>query len=338
METFLKVLGGLTLTLVVIVGLISLAALIFIRMAIGKMKKLAKAMGGPVAPVEVELAVLDGKPPEGIERLAAELERHGFARIGAFGALGIPDYELIALTNVAEDVYAAAAIHPMLGPHVDLFQSAPDGRTLTVTTSKELTPPAAVPGRTVVRRTGASVETLLNEWKIARLTGEVSPAPPEGFKTAFEREYRRVMEFQYREGALKDTDLATITGLVGMAADPKTTAFLDDLRRPEPPREEALRAAFLASGHVSATEWEEIRDEVIFIHDALTDEELADVLLEIGEDEVSDDFLPAEIDEAGGANSRERFRNAVARLGQRDRIELVASHDEPEPFDVYRIR
>lgn len=338
METFLKVIGGLALTLIVVAGLVALAVVIFIKLAVGKMKKLAKAMGGPIAPVEVELAVLDGTPAPGVERLAAELERHGFSRIGAFGALGIPDYELIALTNEREDLYAAAATHPMLGPHVDLFQSAPDGRSLTVTNSKEMTPPAPIPGRTVVRRTGATVETLLNEWKVARLTGGVNPAPPEGFKEGFEREYRRVMEYQYREGNLKDVDVDAISRLVGMQADPKTAAFLEDTRRPEPDKEETLKAAFLASGRVSAVEWEEMRNWTIFVHDGMTDEEIMDRLFELGENEVEEQFFAEEGEAGDGTEGRLRFREARQRMGLEEQVKLVGSLNEPEPFDVYRFR
>lgn len=101
--------------------------------------------------------------------------------------------------------------------------------------------------------------------------------------------------------------------------------------------EDAMRDALLTSGRVRPKEWEAIRREVFFVHDGLTDEELARLFLGVTGEDVPIPF-DLSVDSEEETTPRERFRSALRAHVETGDVESLGSHFAPGPFDAYRVR
>ncbi|RYG78727.1 hypothetical protein EON77_09740 [bacterium] len=174
----------------------------------------------------------------------------------------------------------------------------------------------------------------MNEFRVARLTGEVNPTPPDRLVGTFEDHYRRFMEYEYTEGRLREVDLAKMSKMAGLEADPKTAAFIHEAqtRRAEA---KAARApiTILADDPELSKAWETMLDESIAITDRTTDAELVAILRDLGNSPADlADRLATRDDQA----PNERFEWALAELSWEERVELVSALKGTKSIHVYR--
>jgi hypothetical protein len=336
METFLQIVGAIVLVVVALVGLALLGGWLYIRYQVWQIKKIATMMGGPIPPVRIELQELSDArwpDPHRVERLTQELQEQGFYTAGTFTVPGMQGLIISGFANPDLPAYASLTHHPFSGLFCEVCQFGPDGSELTVTQSETLSKTRPV-NNVAVSLPTASVRELVWELKNRAKTGELPPHTVESFKQAFEDGYYASMKFAYEQGDLKAMDASAIAQFTDQAPDPATLEFLESLDQGEPDDDERFTEAFLSQSSLSALEWERIREHIVFIHDQLETDDVADLLSGLfGEDE--DPYELAE--SAKTKNARETFAWLAQRISAPQGPELLTHLEEPEACDVYRL-
>lgn len=333
MGVFLQIIGALVLILILVV----VAAALYLRFQVSRIKKMAEMMGGPVAPVRVHLDPAPGyawNDPAEVERIRTEFALAGFSPAGQFTIREMPMVGMAAFANAEATAYGVITHHPMTGVFVELVRAFDDGRMHTLTTAPEPKPKLPTyPSKTVVRLEGASVADLVRELEFLPANGQLVAHTPEAFPHIFEEAYNREMTWAYTEGPSKDVDPDLIANLIGGEVDPETAALLE---KPEP--EELLLKRFLETSDLSAAEWEAMRDDVYFIHDEMNDDDLVGMASDGIEDieEAEEDAYDL-IEKVTGTTPRERFRELLRLAKIEDKFKIVGTLDDPVPCDVYRL-
>jgi|GEM_PF-5386662 len=335
MGIVLQILGGIVLLIVAL----GVAAWLWLRWQIGRMKKLAKMMGGPVAPVRIHLEPVSEavwRDPRQVERMAEEFAAAGFSRAGTYRLREVS--EVVMAPFVAADgmAYGLITEHPMAGVFAEVVQSSADGHMLTISQAKVTDQSPPPPHKTVIRRTGASVTELLSEYEAHRLPPPIAPHTAAGFPAAFEAAYHRDMTWAYEHGPLKGMNVEQISDLIGEDPDPETYRLLKQQNPLDYPDEleHRLRQTFLKQSGMSALEWDEMRDHIVLVHDRLSSDDLADMLA----DEVDDEEIYTIAEKHARDSARDTFQQMVDRLNLSDRLDFLAHVDDPLPCDVYRFR
>ena len=101
----------------------------------------------------------------------------------------------------------------------------------------------------------------------------------------------------------------------------------------------ALRDRFLDQATLGAKEWNEMQDDVLFVHDALSADEVVERFgdeLDLDDDDACESFMEEAQRVAGVDTPRRAFAELASRAPGTRRLERVGSVDGPLPADVYR--
>jgi hypothetical protein len=341
MGQFLQIVGGLVLAILFLAVVLVGAGVLWFRFKVRQMKKLARAMGGPVAPIGIHLETVSEpswRDHAQADRWSAEFAAAGYRRIGAFTVREIPDFGMVAYVNGEGTAYGGVSEHPMTGVYAEVVRLCADGRVLTSTHVKTQVE-AAAPHKETVRLPGAPVVDLIAALEAIPGQGFARPHSADAFQEDFEASYRRDMEWSYTHGPLQDTDAGLISRMIGQEADAETLAFLRGLRSDgdgdEPTVDEEIRRRWLETNQITAAEWERSRDSHFFIHEGTSDDELTEIAAQaLPEFEE----MPETADPLPGADAFARFDGLIRAWNVEDRFHRLGRFEEPVAYVIYRLK
>ena len=333
MDLFLKTLGVIALTIIVLVaGII----LLYWR----KLRRIAKGVGRAFpTPSTIDLN-LDSDPTwlehGDARRDLATLESCGYVRGPAYIVEGMFGVGLASLHHPATGAFGCYYRHRTAGHWTDLCVDFADGLELTICNApkgqqldtRENTEKVFLRGET---------PAALHERLLERIAGRtVKPRAPEDFKTAFIATYAKDMAWRNAKGGISPEEFGRIAaGHKNLTDEQRTEAFkeskLRELRRWS---EEGIRA-FAQSTTLSVAEWKRYEHRMVIFHESFHPRAYLEYLtnnVALG-DEVVSRFRQA-LD--AGLSLRELLERIAAETGH-EFIRLGAV-DQPMKVDIYGIK
>ncbi len=275
MTTFLAVVGGLVVGLLVLVvgGFIGLR--LWLRWKLGKLGlRMADAGHQPVVP-RITLVACG---PDGIADHAearghiAAFEAAGWRPAGTWRIPRMHDMGLWAARSPSGEDWAVVYVHPALPAFWDLVRAwAPEGRGFTLGTGPFHDPANVPPGSGMDWRPGLDVAAGLAAW--AALAPGLAPArvvAPEDFAGLVERHYAEQMDHILARGG---PDEAEIERVIAQGGGP---GRVDEAQRAEAREriradrllalEEAIEDHLLREGGISALDWQRSDGQRVLVH------------------------------------------------------------------------
>jgi hypothetical protein len=278
-----------------------------------------------------------------VEAFAAPLRSAGFKEIGAFEIEPWPGVRLLALMHSGNAAYAAVYEHSGAGTWLDLVSEYADGRVVTYTTSRQAGQLDAPDFKLLKCLPDADAGELLAAFLDERPRGERLPVDAASFAGRFESAWSREMDWRAGRGGATDDECRRLALDDGGQPDPKAIAAIRQRWRLSLNAfyQERLQDAFLASGQVSARDWERVRDRTLFIHDQLTWEQVTEIAAmgfgidpDDQRDSASSHWQEAER-LAAGFPPREAFRRINEQLPVSRRYQKLGETSDPIAADVY---
>jgi hypothetical protein len=345
MLTFLKyvlmIIGGL----VVLVVVTAVLGLLWLRWKIrklggkfGEMLDSLQAGGPPPMRIKLEaVSAVDWEDPDAVDKLLQPLREVGFTDIGTYVIAAI-DTRAHALQQPAESVCAVIYEHPQIGVWADLVTRYEDGGTISYANAKDdrMDRPA---NRQVTYFEGCDTGKLYRRLLDERPRKAMFRVDAGNFVDVFEQAYAEEMDWRMSRGGPTEQEIRRIAERDGQECTPELVEtirgswsqsyneFLDD----------QLRDAYLATSGVAASRWEQIRDQVVFVHDQLTPQEVVDLYEEAldWDDGRAEALSDAAQRTAESRSPRDAFAECNVKLPSQSRFEKIGSVDEPVAADVY---
>lgn len=247
-----------------------------------------------------------------VEVSGAELQEQGFHSVGAYAIKEMKDVRLSGWIHPQENLYGVVYEHPAVGVWCDVLSQYADGTSCCHSSAGETG--LDQDPRNPNYKLPAQPPAVLVQTHLQTRPAHPAPLSAEKFADDFVRAYRETMAWRVSRGTSQQ-EIIQVAALSGQTYDPEVLeqgfqiqqsterALLGDL----------LRKTFLEKTSISAAEWDKISDRVVFVYDALSNDELED----LGFDE-----LPAE------GTARERVRGKARHLG---------TLQQPVEADVYAL-
>lgn len=266
MSLFLKILGGLTLTVILLVG----AFLFFIWW---KLRGIAKGLGADFpTPATIDLT-LEADPKwlkkdKARSELAA-LAACGYVRGPAYTVDGMPGISLVALDHPATGTFGCYYDHSAIGNWTDLCANFADGLELSVTTAPNGQQLDTRPGTKKVFLPGKTA-TELHAVVAEHLAGRaLKPVAPEAFKAEFCATYARDMAWRNGKDGTSEEEFLRI------AADHKTLtpeqlkeAFKETKLKELGRWDHEILESFAKATTLSVAEWKLYENNMIIFRDS----------------------------------------------------------------------
>jgi hypothetical protein len=205
---------------------------------------------------------------------------------------------------------------------------------------------------------GLGAKELLDRFLADRPQGEKRPSPPGEFADRLQHAYAEEMDWMAERGGPSEEEIRAVAGADGSEVAPETVRLIQMgwRRHFNEFRAEQLRERLLATGGVSAAEWETIRERLVFVHDRLEADELLGYFgVAVAEDdeepEDEEQDAEAERDEeeeaelrrekelraiaASGCPAREAFARMNAAMPAARQYKKHGEVDQPLPADVW---
>lgn len=372
MATFLQIVGAVVLGLIGLFVLLILLGYFVLRRKMSQMGEsftglveAAEAISQTVPPFRVTLEPASHR--EWVEKEKAEaicevLDSRGCTRIGRFTS--VPPTVLMEAWHLPEhSLFVTLYEHPVGGLWIEAGCEFEDDTLFSYSNgpNHRMGNP---PWTTCEFRTGTPVDELLDAVIAERPDKPVRPTSAESFPARFEAAWSRDMDWRIEQGGPSEEEiLATIeTGLaqetdseeaaiqaLSVASEMEMVQQIRSLwrERINDLREVQLRESYIVASEVTALEWDRIRDRVIFIHDELTAEDLAEhmeqyLYEDIGPDEEFD-YDDDQYEEVRGSlaqqmesdSARTVFAESVARQATSKRHEKIGTTTDPVEADVW---
>jgi hypothetical protein len=348
MDILLTIVAAILLLAVLLVAL----PLMLIRWKIRKFLEALNDSSDPVTllpPFRIELHPDNAHQwldQEEVDRLAGELDRLGFVRIGTFST------EPATLTHEAwhlpdQNVYATMFEGPARGIWIDLLLTFEDDCSLTVTSAEEDF--LATPDRArIVRIPHADPSELLERLREERDDREARPTSADSYPGDFEDVWKRTMDFQVERGGPSADEIRHAANRLGLSdelSEEETEQTVTDLlhvweRAISGFRSRQLREKYQSS--LSTDEWELVRDRIVFLHDAMHPQELNELIdhqfsLEdqAEDDEQTDELLQRLEAVADQDLPRAAFSRMNAELHESCQFQPIGMTTDPIPADIY---
>jgi hypothetical protein len=335
MNLFLQILGGLCLTVVVLVGLV-LAVLLVLR------KKLKTAMEGlsdlkyAVVPPRIHLSpepVPAWKDAPAVEALAQPLRDAGFEDIGAFGTQEMDYLRLRALAHPAHSVYAAVYEHDKAGVFMDLVTRYQDGTSVTYSTNVIGEELRQRPGHLTVRDAASGSGGLLQRMLAERPQAPMEPATADAFTADFEQAYADSMDWRNSQ----EFDPDEIRRAAGRELTDEEMEAMREAQ--EAQAAEALMTAlyerFSRQTTTTGAEWDRIKENLVFVHERLSPDQLQELVDDWYNGRLRDEAHEVDPEFKTGISSRQAFIWFNDSLPEARRFKKIGELAEPVACDVY---
>lgn len=283
------------------------------------------------------------------EAAVRSLRNRGFAEAGRYTAAESPGIRIVGLVYERESLLAAVYDTHAAGVYVDVVCDYADGRHFTASNvaDKGLAKP---PDVTTLRYPGATAGELVDHALTQRPAGERLAVTAADFQPRFEHAYAREMDWRARRGGYTADELRRVAEhespepVDDDAIEQVRLLFNSTLRSGV---DDVLRERFLETSTMSAGEWDRVGERVIFIHDLLGAEEVADLftpLLPDAEDEEDEADPQAQEHErlieqiatdARRTTPRQAFARALDVAPGGEQFERLGGVTEPIDADIY---
>lgn len=311
-----------TLALGIVAGLILapllllLALKVFVWFLKRKLSHWMESLGGSAqVPLDITLLPLDSVQWDNpqVESHGLDFQQQGMASVGAFSIAEMPGVRLTAWHHPDKNLFGVVYEHSQAGVWCDLVSRYANGTSCTHTTAPEsgLDPNPDHPNH----RIGSTCPKQLMQVHLQDRPPDALAHGPEEFVQLFQEAYRRDRQWRLARGTRRH-EIVQVAALSGKNYD---SSVLDQAYHTQMAQERAelhslLRRKFLEKTQLSAAEWDQVQDRLVFIHDQLEPEELEEL-----------HFL----DDSSGGPPRQRARQSQARY--------LGSLTEPLEVDVYEL-
>lgn len=372
MGTFLQIIGAIVLGLIGLFVLLMVIGYFFLRRKMSQLgnsmtdlMEAADAISQTVPPFRIRLEPANHRDwihADEFDVLREELDSRGCVRIGRFTSVP-PTVLLEAWHHPKQNFFVTIYEHPVGGLWCEAGYELDDDSLFAYSNgpNHHMGNP---PWTTFEFRTGVEPGELLDAIIADRPDQPVRPTSAESFVARFEAAWARDMDWRIARGGPSDEEIQTTiesglaeesgseneASLALTAAD--SFSLVEQIRGMWRDRineflETQLRESWIVSSGVSALDWDRIRDRVIFIHDGLTADDLAEHLEQylytgLGTDEkfeVDDDEydrLRSELDvQLKTQSARSVFTESVANQTTSTRHERIGGTAEPVESDVW---
>lgn len=372
METFLKILGGIVLGLFGLFLLLILLGYFVLRRKMSQMgesisglMEAAEAISQTVPPFRIRLEPAnhrEWRDPEAADSICEELDRRGCTRIGRFTS--IPQTVLLEAWHLPEHgLFVTVFEHPVGGLWMEAGCEYEDDSFFVRSNGPDHLM-GSPPWTDLEFRTGAEPAALIETVITDRPDKPVRPTTAESFPGRFEAAWQRDMDWRIERGGPSEAEiLASFESGLRSETDSEEAAdqalstagqleMVEQIRsawreRINELRETQLRESYIVASGISALEWDRIRDRVIFIHDGLTADDLAEHLelylyegMGVDEDFEVDDDQYEEIQgslsqQLESDSARVVFSDSVAQQTASTRHEKIGVTMTPVEADVW---
>jgi hypothetical protein len=214
MDLLLKIVGGITLSIIILVGG-------FIAFVWWKLRGIAKGLGESLPPPATVDLTLEPDPKwvntDAVRRDLAALQACGYVQGAAYRVDGIAGVSLIALHHPGLGAHGCYYQHRLAGNWTDLCATLADGLELTVCNApkggemdtRPDTEKTFLPGKTI-----AELHARLTE----RIAGQALKAyAPENFKQEFKETYAKDMAWRNGKDGLSEEEFLRVAANHGKA-------------------------------------------------------------------------------------------------------------------------
>ncbi|MBM3457835.1 MAG: hypothetical protein FJX77_04810 [Armatimonadetes bacterium] len=269
---------------------------------------------------------------------AAGLETLGFTDAGMYHVREIPRLHLRGWVQTTTSVIAVVYEHPEVGLWFDLVARYRDGRIVTFTNTMRGDELNRQETRFIVRDREGDPASMYARLLQERPEGELKPAAAATFVADFERAYAEEMDWRNSQGQISEEELLRSAAQSGQAVTPENLAALREHYRSQANHglEIAFRERLFDEISISARDWEEVRERLIFIHDNLSLAEVLEIFQAWSpeEDEEEDtEALLRRLEFAGSA--RAAFATLAARAPGDQVYRKLGELKGPVPADVW---
>lgn len=303
METFFKIVGVIVVGAVCLFGLLIVIGYFYLRRKMGTLGNsfsglmdAAEAMSDTVPPFRIQLEPANHRDwidTASADTICEELESRGGTRIGRF-ATSPPTVLLEAWHLADKHLFVVIYEHPVAGLWFEAGYEFED-ETLFAYSNGPDHHMGNPPWTTFEFRTGTPAAELLDAVIADRPDKPTVATSAESFPPRFEKSWARDMDWRISNGGPTEEEIRK-TFENGIAAESDSEEQMqhamstaDQLEMVEQIRsmwrdrineflETQLRESWIVASEVSALDWDRVRDRVIFIHDGLTSDDLAEHL------------------------------------------------------------
>ncbi len=331
MSLVLQILGVIFILLVLGVVVVILVIRQRVRRFVSDLGEMASA----APPLRITLLPADAyswADEAAVRRYADPLPRLGFVDAGHFLIGEIPGLEMLGFVHPEHDICAVVYEHPAAGVILDMVTRYADGSSLTCTTALQGGELRERPGHPKIRLPEADSEQLYRRMLADRPQGETLPIAPEEFAEVFEQGYADEMDWRLSVGGPSDDEILAIAESSRMeVSDDEVDATRQlEVMQAMGMLQEALRAHFAEETTMSVAQWEQIEDELIFVHDRMSLDEAREWFEDWAEEDLEE---WAEVPVAETA--RELFAALNEQLELERRLRLVGTVSRPVEADAY---
>lgn len=275
--------------------------------------------------------------------LAGQLRALGFEEVGRFAVPQMAPMRLWAGTQGETGFAAVVYDHPDLPPFFDLVRAYLDGSSCTVTNSALHDPANLPPGNVCVADPRITPEDAFDTLLAQPLDGTPLKVDAGNFVAVFTAQYARSMDYilsrpppdaaKMQEVGAK---MAELTGTPMPALDEGLMRHAVDLERQSrlAGLEQAIGARLVESGEVEAGAWRALQPSALCIHDLLTPEEAAALIVR-GSADPGMARPAADAALAMGLPPIDTAETLLAALPEAVRPRLVGEVDHPLYAQVY---
>lgn len=267
MDLFLKIIGGLTVAVILLVGS-------FLFLIWWKFRSIAKELANSFpTPATIDLT-LEADPKwlgkEGVPASLAALEACGYTRGPAYTVDGMPGISLLSLHHPATGIFGCHYKHPAVGNWTDLCAYCVDGPEISFTTAPNGQQLDTRPGTDKVFLPGTAIPELH-----ARITERLAGRPvrritPENFKAEFRASYARDMTWRNgKDGTSEEEFLRIATDHGKTLTDEQLKEAFKETKLKEIERWSGeILGDFEKSTTLSVAEWKKYENYMVIFRDS----------------------------------------------------------------------
>jgi hypothetical protein len=333
MDLFLKIIGGLTLAVVLLIAL-------FLFFLWAKLRRIAKGIAASVpTPSTIDLTPEADSPWTGKDPAAHELaalEACGYVRGPAYTVVGLPGISLVSLHHPATGTYGCYYEHAVAGNWTDLCARFADGIELTVGNPPHGGKLDTRPGTKKILlqgKTAAELHALVLEQIAGRA---LKPYAPENFKAEFCAAYARDMAWRNaKDGTSEEEFLRLAADRKNLTPGQLKEAFKITKRKELGRWSGEILGAFEKSTTLSVAEWKQYENNMVIFRDSFHPAAYLDYLtgvvtLKDGEEERYQQALD------GGLSLQGLLTRIAADTGHE--FVKLGEVPEPRPTAIYGVK
>jgi hypothetical protein len=335
MALFLQIIGFLFLLFIVLV----VGVILVIRW---KLKQFVKGLEGLTTdamstPSRIHLVPesnLVWKDPTGARQLQDDFRTLGFTDTGSYTVPELSALRLHALSKAEDSAYAVVYEHDAAGVWIDIVTRYEDGTSVTYSTARQGGELDQRPGHSCTRDPEASPSALYQRFLAERPQRAMETVGPDEFVQKFEQAYADSMDWRNARGGPTEEEIRAIAAASGEEYTEEMVQAIKEQKRAEAMEglREAIQERFLKESTLSAGEWEEVRDRLIFVHDKLTQAEAGELFDQwVGDREV----VASRPQEAVGTTAREFFSALVELAPASREFRKLGTVSDPLEADIY---